>query len=87
MLKSYTEVNQDIILTLKNQGYTSVEFVPRDSDDNLQATIELIPGSRLDFNLNVLSLDSPEIVHYLNGGAPMARYIINPEYLVDNIDH
>jgi len=86
MLNSYTEVNRDIIEALKKQGFTSVEFVPQ-GNAGTRATVELIPGRRLDFSLNVISLDSPEINHYIDGDSPMAKYIIDPDYLVDHIEH
>ncbi|MES3016634.1 MAG: hypothetical protein V4721_02595 [Bacteroidota bacterium] len=85
MLKSYMEVNQDIIQILKDRGYTSVEFVPQESTGSQQATVEVIPSRRKDFNLNVISLDSHEIGDYVGEASPMAKYIIDKKYLIDRI--
>ncbi len=83
MGNSYTEVNVEIIKDLKAKGFTSVELVLHDRGDSNQAAIELIPGRRMDFELGLVLLDSPEIYDYIDGYSPMTKYIINQDYLVD----
>jgi hypothetical protein len=83
MAKSYTEVNLEIIKDLKAKGFTSVQLVLLDPADGNQAVIELIPGKGLDFELDLVSLESPEIYDYIDGYSPMAKYIIDQDHLTD----
>ncbi len=80
MGNSYTEVSLEIIKVLKSKGFTSAELVPHDHSEQ-PAAIELVPGKRLDFDLNLILLDSPEISHYIDGQSPMVKYIINQDHL------
>lgn len=79
--KLYSEVNQETISQLKEQGYTSVELVLLDVGNPYQATVEIIPGKRKDFGINFISLDSNEIGHYFDNLSPMAKYVIDQDYL------
>ena len=82
MGNSYTEVTLEIIKSLKAKGFTSVQLVVHDHS-NIQAAIELVPGKRLDFEMDLVLLDSSEIHDYIDGQSPMVKYIINRDYLPD----
>ncbi len=79
--KLYSEVSQETISQLKGEGYTSVELVLLDLGNPYQATIEIIPGKRKGFEMNSISLDSNEIGHYFDDPSPMAKYVIDQDYL------
>ena len=78
---NYSEVSWDTIHHLKQQGFTTVQLVLLDLKNPYQSTVELIPGQRHDFQMDIIPLHSNEIQHYLDRQSPMAKYVINQEYL------
>ncbi len=83
----YTLFNQDIVDQLKLLGYNSVQLVLLNSGNVLQATIEVKPLKATSFGIDIISLHSIEIQDYLNSHSPMAKYVIDQDYLTDSDSH
>lgn len=81
MAKMYTEVDLEIIASLKAKGFNSIEFVIQPHIGSMQASVEVIPGMEQDFRVYLISLTSSELGHYFDGPSPMAKYVIDQDYL------
>jgi len=81
MAKSYTEVDLDIIALLRAKGFKSIELVLQPSNGTMQATVEVVPQKEHNLRLEQISLTSSELMHYFEGRSPMAKYVIDQDYL------
>lgn len=77
----HQEVTLETIQELKARGFTHIQFELKDSGSPTQAIVEVIPGTDLGFELGVVSLISPEISDYFQKHSPMAKYIIDRNFL------
>lgn len=72
MEKDFEEVNLDTIQVLKAKGFKNIQLNLLYTNDSMRATVEVIPGKEQDFNVNLIPLNSPEILDYFNGPSPLA---------------
>ena len=79
--KMYKLVNLQIIELLKEMGYKNVRLILQSSESRLQATVEVIPGREDNIGLDLIPLNSAEILDYFDGRSAMARYVIRQDYL------
>ncbi len=75
------EVTLETMQALKSRGFTRIRFKLKDFGNSSQAIVEVIPGKGESFSLDTISLNSREILDYFEEPSPMARYIINRNYL------
>lgn len=83
MPKTYIQVTPETIQALKSLGFISVRMILFETLNKHQATIELIPYKQSDFELSGVALDSNEIHDFIDGHSPMAKYIIDREFLME----
>ena len=81
MNEAYTEISLEIIKVLIARGYHSVRIVARDDKSGNHSTIELIPMRSSEFQLDLVLLDSPEILTYIGHNSPMVKFIVNRAFL------
>lgn len=74
-------VNLQIIELLKAMGYKNVRFILQSSDNKRQATVEVIPGREDSIGLDLIPLNSAEILDYFDEPSAMARYVIRRDFL------
>lgn len=79
--KMYQKVNLQIIALLKEIGYKNVRLILQSSANRQQATVEVIPGRENSIGLDLISLNSTDILDYFEGPSAMARYVIRRDYL------
>ena len=77
----YKLVNLQIIALLKEMGYKNVRLILQSSDSRRQATVEVIPGREDSIGLDLIPLNSAEILDYFDGPSAMASYVIKRDYL------
>lgn len=77
----YKPVNLQIIALLKEMGYKNIRFILQPSDSRQQATVEVIPEREDSIGLDLIPLNSAEILDYFDGPSAMARYVIRRDFL------
>ena len=78
--KIYKLVDLQIIALLKEMGYKNVRLILQSSDNRQQATVEVIPERENCIGLDLISLNSAEILDYFDGPSAMARYVIRRDF-------
>ncbi|SKB64133.1 hypothetical protein SAMN05661099_1996 [Daejeonella lutea] len=71
----------ETIQALKAKGFTHIQFELKDSGNPVQALVEVIPGNGEGSVLDNIPLAGREILDYFGESSPMARYVIDPQYL------
>jgi predicted RNA-binding protein with EMAP domain len=86
--KQYTELTSETLRRLKELGYTSLIVKLLAIDDPYQATaepfqaiVEAIPGEYHWRIPQIMKIDSEEAAQFVDVRSPMARYVVNNEYL------
>jgi predicted RNA-binding protein with EMAP domain len=86
--KKYRELTSETLRQLKELGYTGLKVQLLAIDDPYQATaepfqaiVEAIPGEHSWRTSHSIKIDSQEAALYVDVHSPMARYVVNEEYL------
>jgi len=83
MAKSYTEVNLEIIASLRTKGYKHIHFILQPTVDSIQAVVEVIPGKQKNTQLNLIPLSGSEILDYFDEPSPMTKYVIDQDFIIE----
>lgn len=81
MEQQYTKVDLEMIQGLQAKGFTCIELELLDTGNAMQATVEVIPGKSVEFQLDRIPINRSKIRDYFGEASPMARYVIDPKYL------
>ena len=77
----YTEVNPEVLESLRSKGFKSVRLILLADGNKTQAFVEVVPGMEEGFSADLIQLNSAEILDYFDGPSAMARYLIDRKYI------
>ena len=77
----YTEVNPEVLESLRNTGFKSVRLILLPGGNKTQACVEVVPGMEQGFSAELIQLNSAEILDYFDGPSAMVRYLIDRKYI------